>query len=61
MFIVRYKRNNRVYRIDCKSEREMIHKVADLKNDGRVTSVRCFKEITWGEQMNLFDSELTDW
>lgn len=60
MYILRYKRGEKVYRVDCKSEREMFHKVDELKEDDRITSIRYFKEITWGEQMNLFDSKLTD-
>lgn len=60
MFVLRYKRGNRVYHVECKTEREMFHKSDELSEDENVSSIRYFKEITWGEQMNLFDAKLAD-
>lgn len=58
MFIIKYRREGEKPKtVQYNTERGMNKKVQELNNDPLVVSIRIFKEITYGEQISLFDSK----
>ena len=57
MYLIKYRREGEnTHHIMFKTEKGMMNKVKELNNDPLVVSVRIFKEITYGDQQNLFSA-----
>lgn len=58
MFLIQYRRDGeKAKTIQYKTEKSMKNKLQELSDDPLVVSVHIFKEITYGEQRSLFNSD----
>ena len=55
MWLIKYKRSDeRVRTLEYKTERGMLKRFDELAKDPKVTRIKIFKEITYGEQLSMF-------
>lgn len=58
MWLIKYKRQDeRVRTLEYKTERGMLKRFEELSKDPNITRIKLFKEITYGEQLSLFEQK----
>lgn len=56
MWLIKYRKDGeRPKENKYKTERGLQNRIEELNNDPLVVSIRIFKEVTYGEQMDLFN------
>lgn len=58
MYVIMYREEGHARKtLTYNTEKGMMKKLDELNNDPLIISIRIFKEITYGDQQNLFDAK----